>query len=92
MMENEQILLEEFCTYHQVEISFIRELGDSGLIQVSRVEQSTFIPVDEMPKVEKFIRLHYDLHINLEGLETIDHLLHKMEVLQQEVRRLQNRL
>lgn len=91
-MENEEILLEEFCTYHEVEVSFIRDLGDSGLIQVSRVEESTFIPVDEMPKAERFIRMHYDLNINLEGLETIDHLLHKMESLQQEVRRLQNRL
>ena len=45
-----------------------------------------------MPRMEKIIRLHYDLEINMEGIEVIKNMLDKMEALQDEVRKLQNRL
>lgn len=91
-MENEQIALEEFCSFYDVEISFIQKLNESGLISVHSVKKTSYLSIDEMPKVEKFIRLHYDLEINLPGLETIDHLLQKVEVMQEELRKLKSRV
>ena len=88
MKNDELISTEEFCNYHNIEYSFISSLEDSGLISITSVEQTTFIPIDEVQKLEKFIRLHYDLDINLEGIETIYHLLEKIEQLQKEVFRL----
>lgn len=81
----------DLCMYHNIEYSFIHELENSGLISVTSVKQEVFIPEDEMQKVEKFIRLHYELDINVEGLETINYLLEKMERLQQEILQLRNK-
>ncbi len=90
MEKDELIPADEFCIYHNIEYSFISSLEDSGLISVTSVEQSTYIPVDELQKLEKFVRLHYDLNINIEGIETINHLLEKIEELQKEILQLRN--
>lgn len=84
-MPQEMIPIVDFCTHYQTEITFIRSLHDSGLIEFVQSNEIEYISFDEMPRVEKFMRLHYDLNINLEGLETIDHLLRKIEVLQNKI-------
>ena len=90
-MENDKLIpAEEFCIYHNIEYSFISSLEDSGLIRVTSVEQNTFISSDELEKLEKFVRLHYDLDINIEGIETINHLLEKIDALQKEISHLRN--
>jgi hypothetical protein len=45
-----------------------------------------------MHKLEKFVRLHYDLDINLEGIETINYLLERIEEMQKEIVNLRNKL
>jgi hypothetical protein len=90
MEQDELIPVQDFCLYHNIEYSFINSLENSGLISVTSVQQSTFIPVDEMPKLEKFVRLHYDLDINVEGIETISYLLEKIEAMQEEILKLKN--
>lgn len=90
MERNDLIPAEDFCIYHNIEYSFITSLEDSGLITVTSVEQSTYIPADELQKLEKFVRLHYDLDINVEGIETINHLLEKIEEMQKEIMQLKN--
>ncbi|MEO6820342.1 MAG: chaperone modulator CbpM [Ginsengibacter sp.] len=91
-MENDNLIpANDFCLYHNVEYSFIHSLNDSGLITVTSVEQHEFIPMTEMQKLEKFVRLHYDLDINLEGIETINYLLEKIEKMQGELLQLRNR-
>jgi|SRR5690242_1641287 hypothetical protein len=90
-MEREDLIpAKDFCLYHNIEYSFISSLEDSGLITVTSVEESTFIPADELDKLEKFVRLHYDLEINIEGIETIYHLLQKIEQMQREILQLRN--
>jgi hypothetical protein len=65
-------------------------LEDSGLIRVTSVEQSSYISSDELEKLEKFVRMHYDLDINIEGIETINHLLEKIDLLQKEILQLRS--
>ena len=91
MEQGNLIPAKDLCMYHNIEYSFINQLENSGLISVTSVKQEVFIPEDEMQKVEKFIRLHYDLDINVEGLETINYLLEKMERLQREILQLRNK-
>ena len=91
-MEQEELIpAKDFCIHHNVEYSFISSLENSGLIRVTSVKRSSFIPVDEMHKLEKFVRLHYDLDINLEGIETINYLLERIESMQQEILKLKNK-
>lgn len=90
MEKDELILAEDFCIYHNIEYSFISSLEDSGLISVTSVEQSTYIPAEELQKLEKFVRLHYDLDINIAGIETINHLLERIEEMQREILQLKS--
>lgn len=91
MTPEELIPTKDFCIFHDIEYSFIDSLENSGLINVKSVQHTTYIQADEMSKLEKFIRLHYDLDINIEGIETINYLLEKMEKLQKEIQSLRNR-
>lgn len=92
-MDHENLIpAKDLCMYHNIEYSFIHDLEDSGLISVRSVQKEIFIPEEEMQKVERFIRLHYDLDINVEGLETISYLLERMEKLQREIILLKNRV
>ncbi|MBC7388403.1 MAG: MerR family transcriptional regulator, partial [Opitutaceae bacterium] len=42
--------------------------------------------------LEKLVRLHFDLNINLEGIETVSYLLQKMNNMQEKILMLSNRL
>ena len=90
MESGELIPIKDFCIYHNVEYSFIDSLESSGLISITSVQQSSFIQAEDLRKLEKFVRLHYDLDINLEGIETINYLLEKMEEMQNELSHLKN--
>jgi chaperone modulatory protein CbpM len=91
MNKKELIRVKDFCTLHNIEFSFVNSLGNSGLIKITSVKRTSFIPLNEIPKLEKFVRMHYDLDINLEGIETIHYLLAKMEEMHKELVRLRNR-
>lgn len=76
----------------QIEPDFIRALHQSGLIHCQINGQDYFIDSDELPQIEQYARLHYDLDINLEGIEAIAHLLSQIESMQKEIRKLQEHM
>jgi chaperone modulatory protein CbpM len=85
-MSNEQlIIVSEFCAAHKIEASFIESLAQYGLVSIETVNQQHTIPDAQLPILEKMVRLHYELDINLEGIETIFHLLERIEAMQQEM-------
>jgi len=92
MQTKNLIAVNEFCFNHNIEVSFINSLQQTGLIEVDFVEETPFIDADQLQQVEKFIRFYYDLDINLEGIETITHLLRRMNAMQDEITSLRNRL
>ncbi len=92
-MGTEQLILAaECCNYYNIEISFINSLQEFGLIEIITVEEKEFIHSDQLSELEKFTHMHYELDINLEGIEAISHLLHKVKDLQQEIRLLKSKL
>lgn len=92
MSDEEMIPLESFCTYYQVERSFIETLESYGLVSISSREEKRFISVEEVVELEKFSRLHYDLNINVPGIDALKHLLEKIKELQLETDNLRARL
>jgi len=86
------IAVNEFCSNHNIEVSFISSLQETGLIEIAVVEETAFLDADQLQQVEKFMRFYYDLDINLEGIETITHLLQRMNAMQDEIISLRNRL
>lgn len=81
-----------FCTSHNIEYSFIDNLHQFGLIEITITEQEVYINSDDLYKLEQFTRFYYDMQINLEGIETINHLLEQLQHKQQEVVALRNKL
>jgi hypothetical protein len=86
------IALDEFCVNHGVEIAFISSLHKTGLIEITTVKNTEYIAADQLLQLEKFIRFYYEMDINLEGIETINHLLQRINSLQDEIISLRNRL
>jgi chaperone modulatory protein CbpM len=92
MHTEEMIIVHEFCVHHDIDISFINALNDSGLIELQHTEDKCYIPVTELPQLEKLVRLYYEMDINLEGIETITYLLNRMNDMQQQILELNNKL
>jgi len=82
----------ELCTRYKVEQTFVSSLYESGLIEVVTVEETQYLHCDEISEFERLRRLHYDLDINVEGLEAIQHLIGQVKNLQKQNQRLRNRL
>jgi len=86
------IAIDEFCTKHNIEVSFINSLQQTGLIEIIIIEEVGFIQKEQIQQLEKFMRFYYELDINLEGIETISHLLQRVTDLQEEITELRNKL
>lgn len=86
------IPLQTICTHYQVEISFVDELKDIGLIEIHTIEQTSYIHQDQIRNIEKMIRLHHELNINTEGIDVVFNLLQRIQELQQELQQTRGRL
>ena len=56
------------------------------------MHEQHFLQPQQLARVEQLARLHYDLEINLEGVEAISHLLDRMRAAQREAAILRERL
>lgn len=92
-MENDAMIpVSEVCTHYEIEVSFIDELSDSGLIGLIRHNEQSYINEDQIVVLERLIHLRYDLDINVAGIDAISHLLARLDDMQQEITRLRNNL
>jgi DNA-binding transcriptional MerR regulator len=82
----------EFCSSFNIELDFLESLEEYGLIELENIEETIYIHENQLSDLERIARLHYDLDINIEGIETIIDLLHKSEDLRHEIESLRNRL
>ena len=92
MQTEEMIPADEFCIHHNIELSFIYSLKESGLVEIVSTEEKIFLPANQLPNLEKLVRLYYEMDINLEGMETITYLLQRIGEMQQQIAQLNNRL
>lgn len=92
MSSAELIPANDFCISHNIDITFIQSLHEYGLIEVTTIEQSAFVHTEQLPQLEQFIRMHYELDINLAGIDAISNLLQRIELMQEEIRMLKYRL
>jgi len=80
------------CEKYNIELSFIHSLNQYGFIHIVSVNADEFIDTDELHTIEKFIRMHYELDINMQGLEAISFLLERVQNMQDEIAYLKSRL
>ena len=91
-MQNDLIIVSDYCDKCHIDTSFIDLLEENGLIDLCREDGGRYLYVAQLPEVERYSRLYYDLSINMEGIDAIRHLLERVESLQSEVRRLEGEL
>jgi hypothetical protein len=92
MKAKDMIPADEFCVHHEIEITFVQTLRRQGMLETVVMGDQLFIPVSELGHLEKIIHLHFELGINIEGIETITHLLDRITAMQEHITMLNNRL
>ncbi len=92
MLTDQLISIKNFCESHQIELSFIQSLGDSGLIEITFIEEDSYINAKHLEHLERVVRLYYEMDINVEGIETVTYLLQRINSMQEEITALKNRL
>jgi hypothetical protein len=92
-MEKEAYIpVQQLCEHYHVEISFIDELREEGLIEIVEVERSTCLSHKQLALFEKILRINRELQVNVQGVDIVLNLLRKMEKLEKEVISLRNRM
>ena len=91
-MQTEWIIVSEYCHKCQIEPSFIDLLQEEGLIEIRTEGDEHYLLVSQLPEVERYSRMYYDLSINMEGIDAIHHLLERMEGMRREMNSLRNQL
>ncbi len=92
MSKENFIPINKLCELYQVEMSFFSNLNESGLIQITTIEQSHYVEQDKIYDIEKMIRIHRDLGLNIEGIDIVFNLLQKIDDLENEIITIKNRL
>lgn len=89
---SDRISIEEIIRIYKVDYSFVDDLIDSELLHPQIDNSIRYIVHDELSDFERFINWHYDLDVNLQGIEIIHEMLKKLRHLQEENRNLTQRL
>lgn len=88
----EFIPIDDLCMHYEIESSFFTQLSNMGVLEIKTVQSVHCIPHEKISEIEKIIRLHRDLDLNVEGIDTVLNLLEKIESLQEELVKTKNRL
>ncbi len=90
-MEN-LIPIPELCIHYTVELSFFNSLNEMGLLKIKTIKSEQFVDSNTIFEIEKMIRMHQELDLNMAGIDVVFNLLQKIEGLQNELIALKNRL
>ncbi len=86
------ISIQNFCTHYKVPVAFVNTLHEYDLVEITITDNENYLQTNQLNDVEKMMRLHYDLNINIEGIDAIYNLLKQVEHLQSQIRALKNKL
>ncbi|MDG4946840.1 chaperone modulator CbpM [Weeksellaceae bacterium KMM 9713] len=91
-METRYIKITEFCENEKIETSFLLELNREGLLRLEKQEEVEYIDQNDLPQIEMFARWHYELGVNLEGIDAMRHMLERMKEMQRQIQILEKKL
>jgi predicted RNase H-like nuclease (RuvC/YqgF family) len=92
MSQDMLIPVREVFLHHQLDITFADVLQEYELITVIFVEEQPFISESQLNDLEKLIRFHQELKMNIEGIDAVYRLSKKLEQAQKEIAGLKNRI
>jgi chaperone modulatory protein CbpM len=80
-----------FCINYNIETSFVSSLQQTGFIEITIINDNAFIDDEQLRILERLVCFYYELNINIEGIETITHLLQQMNKMHDEIIVFQNK-
>ena len=86
------IPLNTLCLHYKLEISFFNTLNENGLIEIQLVDEIQYVHKESIYEIEKIVRMHKELEVNIEGIDVVLNLLQKIDALQAELLTVRNRL
>ena len=92
MAKVKMIAVKEFCKYHEVDFAFIEDLVSFDIVRIEKINRTNFLLLEEIPTIEKALRMAKDLSINSAGISAILNLLAQMEKKETELLRLKRKL
>ncbi|ERJ60741.1 MULTISPECIES: chaperone modulator CbpM [Sphingobacterium] len=87
-MEATLFKIVDICRSNNIEIAFIKELHQNGLIEITVIESQEFVHEDQVAQIQKYQNWYYDLELNIQGIEIVQQLLHKIESLKSQIQTL----
>lgn len=86
------ITIQEYSVHYNIEPEFLISLEDSGIVIFTLEGEEKYIQEEQLSELERYVHFHYDLNINIEGIDAIRHLLTKVNRMQSEIQELRGRL
>ncbi|MBT0608567.1 chaperone modulator CbpM [Aequorivita echinoideorum] len=92
MATKKYILVTQYCQHANVEIAFLENLHEYGLVLMEKKDSESYINENDISKIERMLRLHKDLSINFEGLDVIDSMQKRLRQMEKKMKLLQQKL
>lgn len=89
-MDTQLIIISDYCSHSQVEPEFIFSLEEVGLLDFFRSDNETYIQASQLGDLERYVRWHYELSINAEGIDVVQNLMKRIEDMQHEISHLKD--
>ncbi len=89
---SDRISREDLVKIYKIEVSFFDSLEESGLLKTQTENDIKYLLYEELPAFERFTNWHYDLDVNLPGIEMIHDLLQRMDEMKERHRLLLEKL
>ncbi len=84
--KNTYIKIEKLCQIYHIPKSFFDDLEEHDLLLSHHYNKNdSSINEEYLGELEKIMRLHFDLKINMEGIDVVMDLLKKIELLENEL-------
>ncbi len=91
-MDTELIIITEYCSHNQIEPDFLFGLQEVGLIELLEQEEQFYISTSQLRDVERYTRWHYELSINVEGIDVVQNLMNRIEEMEGEIASLKEKV
>ena len=86
MKISDLISISTLCEQYKLEDAFFKSLTEYDLIEIVVVNQEHFLKLEQINDLERILRFHNDLEINLAGIEVITNLLRRIDSLEKELK------
>ncbi|WP_299002328.1 chaperone modulator CbpM [uncultured Tenacibaculum sp.] len=92
MSNKELISIQKVIVHHNLDEQFIESIESFQLIEFVVKDTDKYVYVEQLPTLEKIIRLYYDLEVNMQGIDVINNMLDRMDMMRKTIQQLENKL